>query len=308
MSDAIDALPPLRDVIAAAGLDARKALGQNFLCDLNITDKIARRAGDLGAGTTCEIGPGPGGLTRSLLRAGAQHVVAVEYDPRAVAALQSLQEAAAGRLDVVRADALEIDLLDLAPRPPRRIVANLPYNVATPLLIGWLRQIRTHPGAWQSLTLMFQREVAARLAASPGSSAYGRLTVMTRWLCDVALCFDLPPQVFLPPPKVVSTVVHLVPYPARTDAPPFAAMESLTARAFGQRRKMLRSSLRGYEEIMQQSSIDPTRRAQDLTVDEFVRMARLLPPSGPEREGASDTKDDAENRSQSKNPSQGESR
>lgn len=276
MSDPIDALPPLRAIISAHGLAAKKSLGQNFLCDLNITDKIAHAAGALREGVTFEIGPGPGGLTRSLLRAGARRVVAIEYDSRAVAALQSLKEAAGPRLEVLEADALKADLAALAPHGPRRIVANLPYNIATPLLLGWLRQMRENPGMWESLTVMVQREVADRLTASAATKAYGRLAVVAQWLCRVERLFDLPPSVFLPPPRVISSVVRFLPYPPASSAPPFGAIETLTAAAFGQRRKMLRSSLKSFSGALQQAGIDPALRAESLSVADFVRLAGFL--------------------------------
>lgn len=280
---AIDALPPLREIIAAHGLSAKKALGQNFLCDLNITDKIARAAGDLSSGTTFEIGPGPGGLTRSLLRSGAERVIAVEFDPRAIAALDSLKNAAQNRLDIVNADALTLDLVPLAAQTPRRIVANLPYNIATPLLIGWLRQMRTDPNAFESLTLMFQREVADRLVAQPKTKAYGRLSILAQWLCRIERKFDIPPSLFVPPPKVTSSVVHFLPRPLPPDAPVFATVEKITAAAFGQRRKMLRSSLKGFEQVMQQSGITPSARAEDLAIEDFIRMAQNADRKFPER-------------------------
>lgn len=275
MSDPVDSLPPLREIIAAHALAAKKSLGQNFLCDLNITDRIARAAGDLSRGTTFEIGPGPGGLTRSLLRAGAARIVAVEFDPRAVAALESLKNAAGGRLEIIRADALETDLLAFAPQGPRRIVANLPYNVATPLLIRWLRELRENPEAFESLTLMFQREVAERLTAAHSTKAYGRLSVLTQWIARAERLFDLPPSVFVPAPKVTSSVLRLVPLGLAPDAPSFAAVEKITAAAFGQRRKMLRSSLKGFSDILQAARIDPALRAENLSIAEFVKLAKL---------------------------------
>lgn len=282
MSDTpIDALPSLRDIIAAHGLSAKKSLGQNFLCDLNVTDRIAGVVRDLSQGTTFEIGPGPGGLTRSLLRAGAGRVIAVEFDPRAIAALESLRVAAQGRLEIIQADALVTDMSALAPQPPRRIVANLPYNIATPLLVGWLRRMRDDAASFESLTLMFQREVADRLLATPKTKAYGRLAVLVQWLCHIERKFDLPPTVFVPPPKVTSSVVHFTPRMLPPDSPAFATVEKLTAAAFGQRRKMLRSSLRGFEDILQQSGLDPTDRAEDLAVEDFIRLACLFERKSP---------------------------
>ena len=274
MVDSIAALPPLRDVIKAWQLDADKRLGQHFLLDLNLTAKIARAAGDLKGVTAIEIGPGPGGLTRALLESAASHVIAVERDPRCVAALQSLVETAQGRLTVIHRDALEVDLAALAPGP-RAIVANLPYNVATPLLIGWLKQA----SAFASMTLMFQREVALRLTAEPRSKDYGRLSIMTQWLTEASLVFDLPPAAFTPPPKVVSSVVRLTPRNMGPDEPSFAAMERVVAAAFAQRRKMLRAGLRGFTPepiaLLEAAGIDPTARAEELDIDAFRILARI---------------------------------
>ena len=273
MVDPSLSLPPLREVIRQHGLDADKRLGQHFLLDLNLTAKIARAAGDLSGATAIEIGPGPGGLTRALLNTAAEQIVAIERDPRCVAALTPLIKAAEGRLTLVEADALEVDLAALVPGR-RAIVANLPYNVATPLLVGWLRQA----GAFESLTLMFQREVALRLVAEPRSKDYGRLSVMTQWLMESALLFDLQPQAFTPPPKVTSSVVRLVPRLPGADEPDFAAMERVVAAAFGQRRKMLRAALRGFAKdpvaLLAAAGIDPTARAEELTVEDFRRLAR----------------------------------
>jgi len=275
---ALDTLPPLREVIAQHELRADKKLGQNFLLDSNITDKIARAAGNLARATVFEIGPGPGGLTRSLLRAGADKLIALEYDPRAIGALQGLRDAAQGRLEIVQADALESNLYDLAPTGARVIVANLPYNIATPLLIGWLAQIRADRAAYRSMTLMFQREVADRIVAAPGSKTFGRLAVMVQWLCTVKKQFDLPPSVFIPAPKVTSSVVNFVPRDLGPDAPSFAVVEAITAAAFGQRRKMLRSSLRGYATAMEKAGIDDSLRAEQLQVEDFINIARFAPP------------------------------
>ncbi len=259
-------------MIARHRLRAEKKLGQNFLLDGNITGKIARTAGDLSGVHVIEIGPGPGGLTRSLLRAGAAHVTAVEFDPRAVEALQDLVNAAEGRLSVVPADALKTDPVSLAPAP-RAIVANLPYNIATPLLTGWLQQLCEDPDCFRSMTLMFQREVADRIAAAPGTKAYGRLSVVSQWLCVVKRAFDIPPSAFVPPPKVTSSVVHFAPRKPDGAQPSFAAIEAVTAAAFGQRRKMLRSSLRDYLPVLQHLGIDETLRAEQLTPGDFVRIA-----------------------------------
>jgi 16S rRNA (adenine1518-N6/adenine1519-N6)-dimethyltransferase len=268
----IAALPPLREVIKAWQLDADKRLGQHFLLDLNLTAKIARAAGDLTGVAVIEIGPGPGGLTRPLVESAAAQVIAVERDPRCVAALQAVVEAAQGRLTVIHADALEIDPAALAPAP-RAIVANLPYNVATPLLIGWLKQA----GAFASMTLMFQREVALRLVAEPRSKEYGRLSVMTQWLTEASLVFDLPAAAFTPPPKVVSSIVRLVPRVMGPNEPSFATMERVVAAAFAQRRKMLRAGLRGFVAdpiaLLEAAGIDPTSRAEELDVGDFRRLA-----------------------------------
>ncbi len=265
--------PPLREVIARHGLDARKSLGQHFLLDANLTARIARAAGDLAGCHVIEVGPGPGGLTRALLETEAASLSVVEVDRRAVAAMTELATTDA-RLHIVAADALALDLTNLAP-PPRRIVANLPYNIATPLLIGWLRQA----AAFQGMTLMFQQEVAERIAARPGDPAYGRLSVLAQWVCDVTLVLRIPPAAFVPPPKVWSAVVGFTP---RAEQPPpalFAAMEKLTAAAFGQRRKMLRGSLKplGGETLLARAGIDPQRRAETLSIEEFDRLARHLP-------------------------------
>ncbi len=265
------ALPPLREVIARFGLDARKALGQNFLLDLNLTGRIARSAGDLGGVTVVEVGPGPGGLTRALLSTGARQVVAVERDHRFVEALQDVVQAAGGRLAIVEADALEVDPVALAPAP-RAIVANLPYNVATPLLIGWLARIES----FVSLTLMFQKEVADRLVAPPGGKAYGRLSVITQWRAEARVLFNLPARAFTPPPKVASSVVRLTPRAAPEPAE-WAAVERVTAAAFGQRRKMLRQSLKALgdaEALLAEAGIAPTARAEEVDVAGFAALAR----------------------------------
>ena len=267
-------LPPLREVIRSWNLDADKRLGQHFLLDLNLTAKIARAAGNLDGINVIEIGPGPGGLTRALIDGPAPRIIAIERDPRCVAALQALVEAAHGRLTVIADDALRIDPVALCPAP-RAIVANLPYNVATPLLIGWLRQA----SAFAGLTLMFQREVALRLVASPRTSEYGRLSVMTQWLADVNLMFDVPAAAFTPPPNVVSSIVHLTPKAMADKEPSFAAMERVVAAAFAQRRKMLRAGLRSFvaEPIpfLEAAGIDQTARAEELNVDAFRRLAMI---------------------------------
>jgi 16S rRNA (adenine1518-N6/adenine1519-N6)-dimethyltransferase len=260
-------------VIARHRLNARRALGQHFLLDANLTARIARQAGDLAGRQVVEVGPGPGGLTRALLATDAARVTAVEVDPRALAAVAELAAAAPERLRVVAADARALDLAALVP-PPRQIVANLPYNVASPLLIGWLRQA----AAWERLTLMFQQEVAERICAAPGTAAYGRLSVLAQWLCACELRLSLPPAAFVPPPKVWSAVVVLTPLAQQPAAGRFAAMERLTAAAFGQRRKMLRGALRalGGAALLGRAGIDPERRAETLSVAEFDALARLL--------------------------------
>jgi 16S rRNA (adenine1518-N6/adenine1519-N6)-dimethyltransferase len=266
-------LPPLREVIARHGLDARRSLGQHFLLDPNLTGRIARQAGDLAGRHVVEVGPGPGGLTRALLDSQAAAITAVEFDPRAVAAMAELQAWAPERLRVVQGDALALDLAALVPAP-RQIVANLPYNIASPLLIGWLRQA----ASWERLTLMFQQEVAERICAAPDTPAYGRLSVLTQWLCTAELRLRIPPEAFVPPPKVWSAVVVLTPHPVQPDDALFRAMERLTAAAFGQRRKMLRGSLRalGGESLLARAGIAGERRAETLDVAAFDRLARLL--------------------------------
>jgi 16S rRNA (adenine1518-N6/adenine1519-N6)-dimethyltransferase len=266
-------LPPLREVIARHGLDARRTLGQHFLLDGNLIGRIVRQAGNLAGRHVVEVGPGPGGLTRGLLASAAASVVAVEIDPRAVAVIAELAATSAGRLRVVAADALACDLATLVPAP-RQIVANLPYNVASPLLVGWLRQA----AQWERLTLMFQDEVAARICAAPDTAAYGRLSVLAQWLCTAEYRLRIPAAAFVPPPKVTSAVVVLTPRPAQPTPARFAAMERLTAAAFGQRRKMLRGSLKpiGGEALLARAGIDGVRRAETLSVAEFDRLAGLL--------------------------------
>jgi 16S rRNA (adenine1518-N6/adenine1519-N6)-dimethyltransferase len=272
-------LPPLRDVIARHGLLASKALGQHFLLDLNLTAKIARAAGDLTHGTTIEVGPGPGGLTRALLDAGAQ-VVAIEKDPRCGAILAEIQAAYPHRLSVIAGDALQVDAATLG-ETPRRIVANLPYNVGTELLLHWLAHIQ----AFESLTLMFQTEVASRLAAPPGTKAYGRLSVLTQWLCSVEILFHVNPRAFTPPPQVQSTVVQLIPRGQPLVPAPRATLERVTQAAFGQRRKMLRQSLMPLvagttfadgAALAQGAGVEPTARAETLSVEQFCTLARTL--------------------------------
>ncbi len=265
-------------MIAQHGLDARKSLGQHFLLDPVLLARIVALAGDLSGRHVVEVGPGPGGLTRALLASAALSVTAIEIDPRASAAIEALRLAMAGpdgasRLRLVEADAVGRDLSVLAPSP-RQVVANLPYNVATPLLVGWLRQA----SSWERLTLMFQAEVAERIAADPGANAYGRLAVLVRWTCDVQLLLRIPPGAFSPPPKVFSAVVGLLPHTTQPDPALFAAMERVTAAAFGQRRKMLRGALKGLggEALLSRAEIDGQRRAETLTIAEFDRLARLI--------------------------------
>jgi 16S rRNA (adenine1518-N6/adenine1519-N6)-dimethyltransferase len=271
-----DALPLLRDVISRHDLRAEKKLGQNFILDRNVTDKIVRAAGDLSGTTVFEIGPGPGGLTRSILGAGAERVIAVEFDPRAVAALQELAVVADGRLKIVHADALQTDLPALTPGERRAVIANLPYNIATPLLLHWLEQIHADSNAFSFLLLMFQKEVALRLTAPPGRKDYGRLAIMTQWLCRARRCFDLPPSVFVPAPKITSSIVYLEPLPLAASKPSFKTMETLTAAGFGQRRKMIRTSMKDYLSILKELNIDEKLRAEQLTVDDFIRIATAI--------------------------------
>ncbi|WP_299145825.1 16S rRNA (adenine(1518)-N(6)/adenine(1519)-N(6))-dimethyltransferase RsmA [uncultured Tateyamaria sp.] len=274
----IDDLPPLRDVIAAHGLSARKSLGQNFLLDLNLTAKIARQAGDLSGTDVLEIGPGPGGLTRGLLSEGARKVLAIEKDARCLPALADIAARYPGQLQVVEGDALEIDpLVHLT--PPIRVAANLPYNVGTELLVRWLTP-PTWPPFWQSLTLMFQREVAERIVAQPGSKAYGRLAVLAQWRSTARIALSLPPEAFTPPPKVSSAVVHLTALPApRFDADP-EVLSRVVAKAFNQRRKMLRAALKGLtpdiEDRLNTAGIAPTTRAEQVSVEEFCALARAV--------------------------------
>jgi 16S rRNA (adenine1518-N6/adenine1519-N6)-dimethyltransferase len=274
MSGPTDGLPPLREVIARHSLAAKKSLGQNFLLDLNLTGKIARAAGTGPSDTVVEVGPGPGGLTRALLLDGAGRVVAIERDERCLPALAEIAARYPGRLEVVHGDALGADLGALAAGSDAvRIVANLPYNIGTELLVRWLTAA-DWPPFYRSMTLMFQREVAERIVARPASAAYGRLGVLAGWRSEARILFDVPPQAFTPPPKVTSSVVHIVPRPA-----PLAAdvrkLGRLTAAAFGQRRKMLRQSLKGLggDRLLEAAGIDGTRRAETLTVEEFVRLA-----------------------------------
>ena len=270
-----DELPPLRDVIARHEIRATKALGQNFLLDLNLTRKIARAGGPLKGQTVLEIGPGPGGLARALLAEGADHVVAVERDRRCLAALRELADLVPGRLTLVEADALEIDEYDLDPKPGR-IVANLPYNISTPLLFKWLDRL----DLFEHMVLMFQKEVAQRITAPAGGKAYGRLSVMVQWRCRAANLFDVPPRAFTPAPKVTSTVVALEPRPAPLAPAKPEVLGAVVAAAFGQRRKMLRSSLKQISAdpggLLQAAGLEPTLRAENLSVEQFCALARAI--------------------------------
>ena len=274
----IDTLPPLRDVINTHDLKARKSLGQNFLLDLNLTAKIARQAGDMSGCDVLEIGPGPGGLTRGLLAEGARRVLAIEKDKRCLPALNEIAEAYPGRLTVIEGDALEIDPLAYL-SPPIRIAANLPYNVGTELLVRWLTPTEWPP-FWDSLTLMFQREVAERIVAKPGSKAYGRLALLAQWRADARIVMNLPPEAFTPPPKVSSAVVHLTALPEpRFPADP-AVLSRVVAMAFNQRRKMLRSALKAaapdIEDRLIAAGIKPTERAEQVSLEAFCALAREL--------------------------------
>ncbi|HEV7251091.1 MAG TPA: 16S rRNA (adenine(1518)-N(6)/adenine(1519)-N(6))-dimethyltransferase RsmA [Shinella sp.] len=273
---ALDGLPPLRDVIQRHGLDAKKALGQNFLLDLNLTQKIARTAGPIEDHTVIEVGPGPGGLTRAILALGARRVIAIERDARCLPALAEVSDHYPGRLTVIEGDALKTDFEALAPGEKVRIIANLPYNVGTQLLVNWLLP-KAWPPFWDSLTLMFQREVGLRIVADENDDHYGRLGVLCGWRTDARMAFDVPPQAFSPPPKVTSTVVHLEPI-ANPLACDVAKLERVTHAAFGQRRKMLRQSVKslGGEALLARAEIDPQRRAETLSVEEFVRLANAL--------------------------------
>ncbi|WP_312361495.1 16S rRNA (adenine(1518)-N(6)/adenine(1519)-N(6))-dimethyltransferase RsmA [Ensifer sp.] len=273
---ALDGLPPLRDVIQRHGLDAKKALGQNFLLDLNLTQKIARTAGPLEDVTVIEVGPGPGGLTRAILALGARKVVAIERDARCLPALAEIADHYPNRLEVIEGDALKVDFEALSGGGPVKIIANLPYNVGTQLLVDWLLP-KTWPPFWQSLTLMFQREVGLRIVADADDDHYGRLGVLCGWRTNARMAFDVPPQAFTPPPKVTSSVVHLEPV-ANPIPCAVSSLEKVTHAAFGQRRKMLRQSLKplGGEALLAKADIDPQRRAETLSVEEFCRLANCL--------------------------------
>ena len=279
MAPAEPELPPLREVIARHGLSARKALGQHFLLDQNLTSRIVRAAGPLEGACVIEVGPGPGGLTRSLLQSPARQVIAIEKDTRCLAALAELDQAFPGRLLLIEGDALEQRLADLG-EMPRRVVANLPYNVATPLTLAWMAELAADPEQVESFTLMFQKEVAERLAAKPGSKDYGRPTVMVQWLCRVELLFDISPRAFTPPPKVTSSLLALRPRPEPLAPAPLWALERVTGAAFGQRRKMLRQSLKplGLDtaRLLGEAGVAETKRPEDLPVEAFCALARGL--------------------------------
>ena len=275
---AIDDLPPLSQVIATHGLSARKSLGQNFLLDLNLTAKIARQAGDLSGCDVLEIGPGPGGLTRGLLAEGARRVLAVEKDARCIAPLAEIAAANPGRLEVTNADALNLDLRGQL-TPPIRVVSNLPYNVGTELLVRWLTPAQWPP-FWDSLTLMFQKEVAQRIIAQPGAKAYGRLAILAQWRADARIVMELPPEAFTPPPKVHSAVVHI----QALSEPRFPAdpkiLSQVVAKAFNQRRKMLRAALKGLnpdiENLIVAAGLKPTERAEQVPIEGFCALARQV--------------------------------
>jgi 16S rRNA (adenine1518-N6/adenine1519-N6)-dimethyltransferase len=273
-----DDLPPLREAIRRHGLSARKSLGQNFLLDLNLTGRIARAAGPLDGVTVIEVGPGPGGLTRALLAEGARRVIAIERDERAIAALEEIAAHYPGRLTIVAGDALAFDATTMLDGGLTRIVANLPYNIATALLVSWLT-VEPWPPWYDRLTLMFQREVAERIVAKPGSKTYGRLSVLAGWRAEAKILFDIAPSAFVPPPKVISSLVQLVPR-AAPRACDRGALERVTAAAFGQRRKMLRQSLRSLGPdplpLLAAAGIEPTARAEDVPVDGFVALARAF--------------------------------
>ena len=275
---AIDTLPPLREVIRTFDLQARKSMGQNFLLDLNLTAKIARQAGDLSTCDILEIGPGPGGLTRGLLSEGARKVLAIEKDARCLPALAQVAAAYPGQLEVMEGDALDIDPLARL-TPPIRVAANLPYNVGTELLVRWLTPAEWPP-FWESLTLMFQREVAERIVASPGSKAYGRLAILAHWRSDARIVMQLPPEAFTPPPKVSSSVVHLNALPAPRFPADAKVLSHVVATAFNQRRKMLRSALKSLspdiEDRLRAAGLKPTDRAEQVPLEGFCALARAM--------------------------------
>jgi 16S rRNA (adenine1518-N6/adenine1519-N6)-dimethyltransferase len=278
----IDDLPPLREVIRRHGLAARRSLGQNFLLDLNLTARIARAAGPLEGITVVEVGPGPGGLTRALLALGAKRVIAIERDERCVAALRELADHVGGRLSVISGDAMQVDLAPEVAGAPVRVVANLPYNIATALLVSWLT-LEPWPPWYDMLVLTFQREVAQRIVAAPGSKSYGRLSVLAGWRSTAEILFDIAPRAFVPAPQVTSSVVRLVPRPNPLPCDR-RRLERVVEAAFGQRRKMLRQSLRSLGgdalELLSAAGIDPTARAEDVPVEGFVALARALAAMG----------------------------
>lgn len=274
----MDNLPPLKDVISKYEIRAKKSLGQNFLFDLNLTSKIARYAGNLKQSDVLEIGPGPGGLTRSLLNEGARQVVSIEKDNRCIAALEEIQSLFPGRLRLLQGDALSMNVTQYL-TDPIKIIANLPYNIGTELLVRWLNS-KNWPSFWQSMTLMFQKEVANRIVARPGSKAYGRLSVMSQWRCNTKIAFNIPATAFTPPPKVESAVVHFEAlnepkFPAEVDK-----LEFVVSKAFNQRRKMLRGALKGHfinvEEGLFSIGVLPTKRAENITVQEYCAMSQIL--------------------------------
>jgi 16S rRNA (adenine1518-N6/adenine1519-N6)-dimethyltransferase len=278
----IDDLPPLREVIRRHGLSAKKSLGQNFLLDLNLTARIARAGGPLAGATVIEVGPGPGGLTRALLAEGAQRVIAIERDQRAIAALEEIAARYPGRLEIVSGDALHFDARAHLKDGRARVIANLPYNIATALLIDWLT-IEPWPPWYDLAVLMFQREVAERIVAKPGSKTYGRLSVLANWRCETKIMFDVAPSAFVPAPKVTSSLVRFIPRaaPLACDA---QALQRLTEAAFGQRRKMLRQSLKSLGgdtgALLEQAGITPTARAEEIDVAGFVALARVFSKAG----------------------------
>ena len=269
--DNLDGLPPLRDVINRLGLRAKRSFGQNFLLDLNLTQRIAGAAGDLRGVNVIEIGPGPGGLTRALMLQGASHIYAIERDFRCIDAINEISAVYPGQVHIIEADATKINLSEICDKP-RKIVANLPYNVATPLLIGWLKNLPDVAG----MTLMFQKEVADRLTAQPKSKAYGRLSVMSQWLCFVRQEFNVTREAFTPPPKVTSTVVTFTPRAKPLAKATWKNLEEITAAAFNQRRKMLRVSLKKYNFDFKHLGLNETARAEELSVEDFCKLARQV--------------------------------
>lgn len=271
-----DGLPPLGDVISTHGLDAKKSLGQNFLLDLNLTGRIARAAGPLQDVTVLEIGPGPGGLTRALLSEGAKKVVAIERDARCLSALKEISDFYPGRLEIIEGDALEIDHRSLV-SGPTRVVANLPYNIATPLLTNWL-ECDPWPPWYKSLTLMFQKEVAERIVAGPGSKTYGRLSILAGWRCETDIAFDVDRLAFTPPPKVTSSIVHLEPRVKPLFDANMRSLFVIVKAAFSQRRKMIRANMKGLgvdsAELFAQAGVEPSARAEQLSIEEFAALAR----------------------------------